>query len=96
MKLKLKLKKQRVPLAKKAKQGLVPEFRKRFGALNPTGPPRAIAVKGLEPDDRNRFDVLPNLGPTLASVESISAEPTTESYPKPSQFFAGNFDAKTW
>ena len=46
------------------------------------GPPFAKAVKGLEPDDRNRFGVLLELGPALASVEFISAERTTESYPK--------------
>ena len=40
---------------KKAKQGLVPEFRNRFGALTRSAPPNTKAVLGLEPEDRNRF-----------------------------------------
>ena len=46
------------PVVAKAKLGLEPRFRNRFGALIPDRNLRSNAVKGLEPDDRNRFGEL--------------------------------------
>ena len=67
------------PIHKKAKQGLVPEFRKRFRALPQSVPTRA---RGPGPRARRPQQVwrATEPGPTLASVEFISAEHTTESY----------------
>ncbi len=66
---------------KKAKQGLVPEFRNRFGALPRSAP---TPKRGPGPRARRPQQVwrATEPGPALASVEFISAEHTTESYQK--------------
>ena len=66
---------------KKAKQGLEPGFRKRFGAL-----PRRALTRESGPGPRARRPQqawrATEPGPALASVEFILAERTTESYQK--------------